>query len=311
MPKSIVAGGALLALLATACNASDNLDDTAAAPPSYELDGVWTIQNIKLESGELAGSHTFDVQPSMLIFREPHYSIVAVTGFASRAYLGNEPSNEDLARAYSAFIGHTGTYDLNGGQLTLSPLVAKYPSQMEDGAEISYALDWTEEGDLLLGSTSAQNGQETLRLIRVVEEDLELTPTEQRFQGVWRRVERGFGTGEDAQVHRDDIQPGYYIFDGDKFSANFVGEFAPRTPLGEAPTADEYAAIVQEYRSYAGMFSVFEDELKLWPNVAINPNNMRGQPFRPLRLEWEGDDVWMIYPANGVETRTRITKVAD
>ncbi len=311
MPKSLVAGGALLALIATACNASDNLDDAAAAPPSYELDGVWTIQNIKLESGELAGSHTFDVQPSMLIFREPHYSIVAVTGFASRAYLGNEPSNEDLARAYSAFIGHTGTYEQNDSGLTLSPLVAKYPSQMMDGASVNYGLDWTEDGDLLLQSNSAQNGQETMRLIRVVEEDLELNPTEQRLQGVWRRVERTFGTGEEAEVHRDDIQPGYYIFEGDKFSANFVGEFEPRTPLGEAPTPDEYAAVVEEYRSYAGTFSVFEEELKLWPNVAINPNNMRGQPFRPLQLEWEGEDVWMIYPANGVETRTKITKVAD
>lgn len=312
MSRSLLVWGVLLPIVTAACTASDEPTDTAISDVPLELSGAWTIQNVKLESGELAGSHTFDVQPSVVIFTDDHYSVVAVSGFAHRGYIGSEPTDEEIARTYAPFVGHSGQYTLDDGDLRLSPLVAKDPGQMVDGAEISYAVSWTDDGDLLLDTTSEANGRETVRLVRVDQDDLDLSPTEERFQGVWRRVEQVFGTGEEAEGHLEDMQPGYYIFHGDTFAANFVASFEPRALLGEAPTEADYADAFGAYRSYAGRFSVFEDELTFWPAVAINPNNMRGRPFRQMRLEWSDDDVWMIYPNNyGIETHTRITRVSD
>jgi hypothetical protein len=301
-------------LIAASCGASESPVATAAAPAAIPqgIEGVWTVDRVRLETGETAGSHTFDVQPSVVIFRDNYYAIVAVSGFAARPYLGSEPALEEIGRAYTPFIGHSGTYTVVDTTLTLAPQVAKDPAQMSGTATIVYDLAWNDVGDAVLKTNTDANGEVEIRLARVVEDNLQLSPVAQRLQGVWRRAERVLGTGDAAEVHLEDMQPGFYIFEDDKFAANFVTSFAPRRALGAKPTDKDYGEVFGAYASYAGTFSEAGNELVLWPKVSLNPNNMRGPPFRPFRLEWQGDDVWFIYPIDsGIETRTRITRIAE
>jgi len=82
--------------------------------------------------------------------------------------------------------------------------------------------------------------------------------------------------------------------------------------LNEAPTDEDYAAVFGPFASFAGRFSVDDTEIMLWPAVNINPNNMRGRPFQPFELQWEGEDAWLIYSGEGgVTGRTRLTRVSD
>ena len=39
---------------------------------------------------------------------------------------------------------------------------------------------------------------------------------------------------------------------------------------------------------------------------------MRGPPFQTIDVEWEGEDVWLIYTNSaGTQNRTRLVRVAD
>lgn len=309
MKYHTVTGFAFVGAMLGACDAPVTPAETidVVAPP--DLRGAWTVETVRLEAGPQAGSHTLDVQPAMFIFNDTHYSTVAVTGFAARGYLAEDPPLEELGRAYLPFRGHAGTYALEGDELRLSPDVAKDPALMMDGTHIDYGLTWDEQTAVLTTQTP-DAGQIMLRLARLPEDDMELSPTMQRFQGAWHRSERILGTGDSAEHHIADMQPGYYIFHGDKFAANFVTTFEPRPQLSEAPTDEEYGEVFGGYASFAGRFSIDGDEVILWPLVSLNPNNMRGRPFQPFQMEWDDQGVWFVYPGDGgVEYRTRLTPV--
>lgn len=296
-------------LLLAACGpASSRSASAAETPPTIE--GVWKRAEVVVESGPNAGPHTVDVQPSIYVFSKTHYGFAAVEGFAPRAYLGEKPTAEEQGRAFSAFSGSSGSYTSGANNVTLAPAVAVDPSGMT-GTPVTFETSWVGQ-DLWLTTTTRDSGEVRTRLIRQTEDSV--TPSEEasKLQGVWRRAEMTVGTGANAGRHLDDMQPGFYVFARNYFAANFVSAFAPRPDLGVAPTETEMGTILGAFASFGGEYAVEGDKLTLRPIVTKDPNNMRGRPFQPITLQWEGKDVWFIYTGlDGTQNRTRLTPVED
>lgn len=304
----------ILALIAVlpACSPGSSNDDVAELPPPV-IEGVWRASEVRLEAGPYAGFHSLDVQPNVYIFAGEHYALASVDGFAARSFLSLEPTEDEFGKAYAPFTGHMGTYAEQDNRLTLSPLVAKDPAMMDGATRIESNLNWI-DGDVWLNTTTPTAGRVMTRLTPVPDHDVVLSPEEEKLQGVWRRVEKIVDRGEEAGRHLDDMQPGYYIFMGDKFVANFVTAFAPRPLLPEEPTDEEMGQVFSAYSSFGGRFDVNDDGvLQFWPAVTLNPNNMRGRPFQSIETEWADDgDVWFVYTgSDGAQNRTRLTKVSQ
>jgi hypothetical protein len=279
--------------------------------PPPTLVGVWHATRVNVESGPLAGAHTVDVQPAIYIFSKSHYAITAVNGFQARPYLGEEPTDEERGRVFSAFTGSAGVYAGETDKLTLRPLVAKDPADMIAPTPVDYELTWVEDR-AWLSRTEPEGGSIAIELSRLTDDRVIVSPQAQRLKGVWRRAEMNVGAGPSAGAHLDDMQPGYYIFDPPFFAGNFVSAFAPRPALGENATDADRGRVFTSFASFAGTYTVNSDVLVFRPLVTLDPNNMRGRPFQPIQVEWAGEDVWFIYTgSDGVQNRVRLTPVQD
>jgi hypothetical protein len=293
---------------------SPGLSPREASAAEYSppvLEGVWHVTGITVESGPNAGKHTVDVQPAVHIFAKTHYAITAVNGFAARPYLGENPTDAENGRAFAPFAGIAGTYSSDAGKLTLAPLVSKDPADMAGGKTTDYELAWVDD-KVLLTATTPESGQIRTELSRLSSDGFKVSPEAQRLQGVWRRAEMVVGAREDKGTHVDDVQPGYYIFSPPYFAGNFVSAFAPRPLLSEKPTDEELGKVFAPFASYAGTYMVNDNVLVYRPLVTMNPDNMRGRPFQPIRIEWAGEDVWFIYTSlDGRQNRVRLARVPD
>jgi hypothetical protein len=297
------------ALWACSPDASRQAAATERSPPT--LAGAWHTTRVHVESGPYAGTHTVDVQPAIYIFAKTHYALAAVNGFQARAYLSDEPTDEEQGVAFAPFTGSTGTYSSDTDNLTLTPQVSKDPGDMIVPQPVSYELQWAED-KVLLSTTAPESGTTTTELSRLADDALKVSPEAQRLKGVWRRTEMIVGAGPNAGPHLDDMQPGYYIFDPPFFVGNFVSGFGPRLALGDKATDADRGKTFAPFASFAGTYTLDDDELVFRPLVTMNPNNMRGRPFQPIEVEWADKDVWFIYTgANGVQNRVRLTPVAD
>lgn len=309
MKRSIVILATSAGLLLAACGPSSSRSASAAeVPPTIE--GVWKRAEVVVETGPHAGPHTIDVQPSIYVFSKAHYGYAAVEGFTPRSFLGEKPTVEEQGRAFAAFSGSSGSYTSVDNSLTLTPAVATDPSGMT-GTPITYQTSRVGR-DLWINTATPEGGEVRTRLIRQTEDTTPPTEEARKLQGVWRRAEMIVGTGADAGRHFEDMQPGFYVFTPNYFAANFVSAFAPRPGLSAAPTETEMGTVLGPFASFGGEYAVDGDKLTLKPIVTKDPNNMRGRPFQPIELAWEGSDVWFIYTgSDGTQNRTRLTPVAD
>jgi len=302
----LLAGPALLA-----CSPDSSRQAAAAERSPSTMVGAWHPTRVHIESGPNAGAHTVDVQPAIYVFAKTHYAITAVTGFQARAYLSDEPTEEEQGLAFTPFTGSMGVYTSDANKLTLTPQVAKDPRDMIVPQPTDYELLWVDD-KLLLSTSTPEGGTVSTELTRLTDDAPKVSPQSQRLKGVWRRTEMIVGAGANAGSHLDDMQPGYYIFDPPYFAGNFVSAFAPRLALGDKATDADRGKAFTPFASFAGTYTVEEDELVFRPLVTMNPNNMRGRPFQPIRIEWADSDVWFIYTgADGVQNRVRLTPVAD
>ena len=293
------------------CSPDASRQAAAAERPPPTLAGTWHAIRVNVEAGPNAGSHTVDVQPAMYIFSKTHYAITAVNGFQARAYLDDEPTEEEQGIAFTPFTGSAGTYAGDTARLTLNPQVSKDPADMIAPQPVGYDIVWVDD-NVLLTSTAPDGSETTTHLTRLTNEGLNVSPEAQRLKGVWRRTEMAVGRGPNAGTHLEDMQPGYYIFDPPFFAGNFVSAFGPRLALGENATDADRGKAFAPYASFAGTYTVEKNELVFRPLVTMNPNNMRGRPFQPIKVEWADPDVWFIYTgADGVQNRVRLTPVAD
>jgi hypothetical protein len=101
------------------------------------LVGAWRVSELSVESPDTSYTIT-DVQPSLYMFTERHYSFMRVTGDQPRElFVGDAPvigsrtpTDAERIAACSAFTANSGTYEVSGSTLTLRPVVAKNPGVM-------------------------------------------------------------------------------------------------------------------------------------------------------------------------------------
>jgi hypothetical protein len=296
-----------------ACSPDVSPEERAAAErPPPTLVGAWHTTRVHVELGPDAGSHTVDVQPAIYIFAKTHYAITAVNGFQARAYLGDEPTDEEHGVAFTPFTGIVGVYTSDGDKLTLTPQVSKDPRDTIAPRPTDYELVWIDDKVLLTTTTPPDDGRVGVELTRLTDEALPVSPQAQRLKGVWRRTEMIVGSGPNAGTHLDDMQPGYYIFDPPFFAGNFVTGFVPRPALSDTATDADRGKVFTPFASFAGSYTVKDDVLVFRPLVTMNPNNMRGRPFQSIKTEWADQDLWFIYTgADGTQNRVRLTRVPD
>ena len=295
-----------------ACSPGTSPREAAAAErPPPTLEGTWHATRIDIETGPDVGTHTVDIQPAIYVFSKGHYAITAVTGCEARSYISERPTDEENAAAFAPFAGSMGSYTASPERITVTPQVAKDPAAMSSPSPVDYELLWVDDKVWLISSTPDQ-GKVRTELTRLTGENLTVSPDAAKMKGVWRRAEMIVGSGEHAGEHREDMQPGFYIFAPPYFAGNFVSTFAPRPPLGESPTAADISRTFTGFSSFAGTYTLDDNTLVFRPLVSMNPNNMRGRPFQSIRTEWAGDDIWLIYTgAEGVQNRVRLTRVPD
>lgn len=312
MHRKIFSLVCMLGLPLAACDGgSPPADPVAFEQPAPVLEGVWQRAEVQLDAGPDTGVHLLDVQPSVYIFSRSHYAIAAVEGFAPRPYLGEGATDAEKGAALVPYTGEMGTYAQEGGKLKLSPLVTKDPAEMGGVATREFDVTW-DEIDVWLTTKTPDGVTARIRLTRVDDDVRLATMAARRLVGVWRRAEMVVGSSTDAGTHIDDAQPGFYIFSPRSFVGTYVSTFAPRPPLGKKPSDEAMAQNYESFVSFAGTYTLKDDELVLTPVATLNPNNMRGRPYQTIDVKWEGEDVWFIYTNSvGTQNRTRLVRVAD
>jgi len=98
------------------------------------IEGVWKVTEIVITGAN--ASNSANVQPSLFIFSQQHYSLMYVPGNKPRAlYKAQEPTNEEKISAFDSLIANTGTYEISGSTLTIHPIVARNPNFMAGGSD--------------------------------------------------------------------------------------------------------------------------------------------------------------------------------
>lgn len=116
----------------------------AASQPT--LQGVWQVTEVTTTGKDASTNKS--PQPSLYIYTAKHYSIVRVNGTKARPDLPEDPTKATAAQLLanwgpSGFAAQAGTYEVDGGKLTLRPIAARGTRPMAKGAfsTSSYKLD--------------------------------------------------------------------------------------------------------------------------------------------------------------------------
>ncbi|HSG07533.1 MAG TPA: hypothetical protein VLA36_04225 [Longimicrobiales bacterium] len=109
---------------------------SAAAQESIQ--GVWVIAEAWGQDGQGAAWTNDSPQPSLFIFQDGYYSIAYVSGDAPRPLMPENAARTDLdadqaASVWLPYTSNSGTYEINGAELTTRPMVALWPNFMTGG----------------------------------------------------------------------------------------------------------------------------------------------------------------------------------
>lgn len=156
--------GISLALLAVSLGSTG-----AQRSPAVSLAGVWKVAEIVAPQGE----PNRNPQSTIYIFTARHYSHVSVTSMAPRPnYTGPNVTDAQRVEMWQPFSATSGTYELNGAELTLFPLVAKNPGFMDGHTYMKFEI--TPEGnDVWMRATQSQlrsfssSDSNRIRLVRI------------------------------------------------------------------------------------------------------------------------------------------------
>lgn len=119
---------------------------SSAVQAENSIKGVWRVSDIAREYNDQSISQPL---PSQIIFTNRHYSIVwmpseeAIPAFATRW----QPTDEEKLQRFGEIVVNSGTYSLNGSELRIEPVVARFAEFM--GGYIDYQLSWAGD-DLVL-----------------------------------------------------------------------------------------------------------------------------------------------------------------
>ena len=119
---------------------------SSAVQAENSIKGVWRVSDIAREYNDQSIS---DPLPSQIIFTNRHYSIVwmprrdAIPAFETRW----QPTDEEKLQRFGEIVVNSGTYSLDGAELRIKPVVARYAEFM--GGYIDYQVTWAGD-DLVL-----------------------------------------------------------------------------------------------------------------------------------------------------------------
>jgi hypothetical protein len=110
------------------------------------VEGVWQVSRIDRDSN---AEPNINPQPGIVIFTEMHYSMVITPrGSGMQSYSKRwAPTDVEKLKRSSELMVNSGTYELDGSQLTAHPIAAKDPDLI--GGVLVYKVNWS-NGDLIL-----------------------------------------------------------------------------------------------------------------------------------------------------------------
>jgi hypothetical protein len=107
---------------------------------------VWKVTEVTT-----SGSTNASPQPGLFIFTRSHYSMVRLAGTNPRPPLTQSEvasaTADQLRAVWGPLTAQAGTYEVTGGQITTTPIVAKLPGNMKAG--FSIVRSFTIQGNTL------------------------------------------------------------------------------------------------------------------------------------------------------------------
>ena len=129
------------------------------------IQGVWRVAEVTT-TGPNANTNK-SPQPGLYIFTGKHYSLVRDTSLNPRVAIrdsSNVTAPEALA-TFGPFIAQSGTYDVSGTTVNVTPVVAKFPASGEKHSTSTW--DFELQGDTLSMTYLIGRNATTVRLTRV------------------------------------------------------------------------------------------------------------------------------------------------
>lgn len=138
------------------------LPDALAAQARPRLDGAWRRVSQTLTAPDTTASTTY-AQPSVYLFVDGYFSLMAITAREPRERLGTPPSDAEKARAFDGFIAQSGRYAVTGRSLKQDVLIARAPNA--EGTSRTSTM--TLRGDTLVLATPARSPKDTTKAAEV------------------------------------------------------------------------------------------------------------------------------------------------
>ena len=129
------------------------------------IQGVWRVAEVTT-TGPNANTNK-SPQPGLYIFTGKHYSLVRDTSLNPRIAIrdsSNVTAPEALA-TFGPFIAQSGTYDVRGTTVNVTPVVAKFPASGEKHRTSTW--DFELQGDTLSMTYLIGRDATTVQLMRV------------------------------------------------------------------------------------------------------------------------------------------------
>ena len=119
---------------------------TSGVAAEDSVEGVWQVSRIDRDSN---AEPNINPQPGIVIFTEMHYSmLITLRGSGMQSYSKRwAPTDEEKLKRSSELMVMSGTYELDGSQLTAHPIAAKDPDLI--GGVFIYKIKWQND-DLIL-----------------------------------------------------------------------------------------------------------------------------------------------------------------
>jgi len=116
---------------------------SSAATSASPLEGAWVVTSLQSSDGTAIDP----AGPGQFIFLDGRYSAVYTVGVTERrkSEKAFDPTEEEMVEQHETIIVNSGTYQVEGNELTLRPLVAKSP-EFIGGSSI---MEFSVNGDTL------------------------------------------------------------------------------------------------------------------------------------------------------------------
>ncbi len=116
-----------------------NSEIPLAGVAATSLEGTWVVTSLQSSDGAAIDP----AGPGQFIFLDGRYSAVYTVGVTERrkSEKAFDPTEEEIVEQYNTIIVNSGTYQVEGNELTLRPFVAKSPEFIGGSATMEFSVD--------------------------------------------------------------------------------------------------------------------------------------------------------------------------